>query len=167
MYDQWCGNGGRCHTVKDPGRYIGLTKLNMAHGYIDLNGQRKVGEFDIVINTNLSGRRPRWTVHLYWDNEPNLTFKNMYMHCREVKDWATDPVCGLHTVRSSSITLKPVSYKWNSSMIYGNYLRNSAAYYGQFEWDVYPAAKDAKWLTGMKETDRFKCFGTNNEDCRF
>jgi hypothetical protein len=164
IYDAWCENSGRCHSVKDPGRYIGVTKINMAHGYIDSSGIHKQGQFDVVITTNLQGRAARWYVNLYWDSGPSLSFRDMAFTCNRVKDHAVDPDCGNYGILAYPV-LKSTSWKWKSKTVSGSYLHYSAAYYAEFEWEAYPSSPGARWIPGLKETDRFKCYGTS--DCRF
>lgn len=159
-YDTWCENGSTCHrkiySLPGSPAYSSETKGNAAYG--DVTGV--INTYDVIIRTNLNGRQPQWRLTYIHDSGPTLTFVRSEMYCREVVGLFFDSVCGIHFAGAPFI-IGPLSRRWDSGLIYGNRLTNSATYYGHNEGQIQPVGNYPPYVIPHLETLRFNCFGTD------
>ena len=149
FYDTWCEYGTVCH--REISSYIEETKGNAAYG----NQDGAIGAYDAVVRTNINGRSARWTVTLIWDYGPTLKFENPDMLCWE--DKLVDGPCGVHDVSTGPVTISSASFRWQSSLIQGNYLRNNNPYYAQLATQFTPTGYP-KYSALRLKTAIFNCY---------
>lgn len=145
-YDTWCETGSICHREKTD--YIGETKGNAAYG--DKTGV--LGSYDVIIKTELKGRRANTTISTYWDSGPALAFTNTRSQCLQ---HSTIPkICQNHSYPAA--TLSSASYKKKYGEVFGNGLVNAGKYNYKFMTDFTPKGK-VRYTAGVLSAKLFTC----------
>lgn len=158
--DTWCEFGSVC--TNNINSYSSKTKGNAAYG----DGDGLVGNYDLILKTNLNGRQAQWTVTIIHDNGPGIIFNNQYVNCFEQVQLFPDSVCGAHSVPDAYVTSSNRTF--NSGILYGSYLSDSSTYYGAYNGQFYPVDNTDLYLSaGELESQRFNCFGRGDDICYF
>jgi hypothetical protein len=163
-WDYWCEDQIICdRQIND---YIMETKANYEWGVIDGNGNYTLmGLYDGILRINLNGRQARFQQTFIWDGGPPIYFPRVWTACfEEIGGWP-DLSCGEHDSGLGAY-IHSGSWRWDSSLIPGSYLRNSNEYYLEFHADVRPEGYNTHPLPAF-ESPLFNCYGTPDDICYF
>lgn len=143
----WCSDE-TCHVVRD--FYRAETVGNAVYG----NQNGVIGTYQVVMRSNLNGRSGQWTVSLYIESGPSLSFTDVRVQCNEIE--FIPLICGDHDLPDATLTLGTASFKKNFNTIYGNYLANDGQYTAKFLTKFTPAGYST-YTAGPLTMSPFTC----------
>jgi hypothetical protein len=157
-WDVWCEKGSVCNN--NVNAYYSKTKGNAAYG----NTDGVVGTFDIIIETRLSGRAPRWTLVLNWDSGPTIYFTDPYIQCLHPRFLQSPSACGQYGTTTDPY-ISSYTYRWSKTFYRAPFTTGvSGDYYGEYRAKFHVAGGPTLWLSPLR-ANSFYCPASGT--CKF